>query len=563
MDATDAAAGGRQRVVGFTDVLRIPLQRRRTVLAVAAGVLVSVLGYLQFVPETYYATAVVVLRPVVTDPTTPNGGADRSVINMTAENGIAGGNAVVDAVAGAISQRPDDVRDALNIEVPIGGQVLRFEFTNSNEEVAVLGANTAAEAYLKIREDLYREKRDAELSYYDTAIKQVAEQRKTAEKKLPESQDSSPGTQIVLDELRALSDQNAQLANQRAKSASADLRPGSVTAAARTPTPSSHDAALLYLLGAVLGGLLLGILAAHAREAFDRRVRSTEQATDLSGLRALGVVRSTKRGEATTDADARYVALAVMKELDEGSDRPLVVVSSRADEDRTLVAGNLAVALAENGHDVFLGASTDSYDELRRILYSAQRRNPPVPRARRSSHRAVEPPPSNDTYHGAPSWQRTPVGGGPGGGGLTGLTSPAGVLQMPGSGGGVRVDPRADRRGQEPDATVLMAAPKPPAAVGRAGGDAERDGMPLAVHIGAGTVHLGQLSEQPQSGMTVIDAPPSETDERGVRAAQDGLALLVVARDRTRTVDLSRLVDRLGSAGVQTLGFVLTGGRGA
>jgi hypothetical protein len=37
----------------------------------------------------------------------------------------------------------------------------------------------------------------------------------------------------------------------------------------------------------------------------------------------------------------------------------------------------------------------------------------------------------------------------------------------------------------------------------------------------------------------------------------------VVARDRTRNRELTRLVDRLRSAGAQTAGFVLTGGRGA
>jgi Mrp family chromosome partitioning ATPase len=61
----------------------------------------------------------------------------------------------------------------------------------------------------------------------------------------------------------------------------------------------------------------------------------------------------------------------------------------------------------------------------------------------------------------------------------------------------------------------------------------------------------------------VVDAPPSDTDERGVRTAQTGVAVLVVARDRTRNAELSRLVDRLRSAGAQTVGFVLTGGRSA
>jgi Mrp family chromosome partitioning ATPase len=74
---------------------------------------------------------------------------------------------------------------------------------------------------------------------------------------------------------------------------------------------------------------------------------------------------------------------------------------------------------------------------------------------------------------------------------------------------------------------------------------------------------LCTLGEQPEEGVVVVDAPPSDTDERGVRAAQNGVAVLVVARDRTRNRELTRLVDRLRSAGARTVGFVLTGGRGA
>jgi hypothetical protein len=99
---------------------------------------------------------------------------------------------------------------------------------------------------------------------------------------------------------------------------------------------------------------------------------------------------------------------------------------------------------------------------------------------------------------------------------------------------------------------------------GGGGGFPGPDGRrPLVVAIGGGLVRLVSLSEQPQNGVTVIDAPPSDVDERGVRAAQYGTAVLVVARDRTRNRDLTRLVDRLRSAGAQTAGFVLTGGKGA
>jgi Mrp family chromosome partitioning ATPase len=558
MDVTDAAAASRQRVVGFADVVRIPLRRWRIVLAATAVVTIAVLAYLIFFPATYRATTVVVLRPVVTDPfTLPSSGADRA-INMTAENGVALGNDVIDATSRTLGRNADDVRQALSVEVPTGGQVLRFEYADDTEKKAITGANAAAETYLRVRENIYQQQRSGLMLSYDSTIKQVTDQRKSAQKGLPDTSGSTslpPRVQAMLDQVGALNDQLAQLANQRAKIASADLSPGAITAAARAPVPSSHDAAALYLLGGLLGGLLLGMVAAHAREALDRRVRSMDQAADLIGVPALGVVRAAGRrhgSEAGAAADARYVSLAVLKWIDRHPDRPLVVLSGRDDEGRTSVTGNLAVALAETGQEVWLAAPAESHEELKRILFAAQKRTPPRPR------KVSLDPPTETRLNGTAAADLLSHGSG----NVHGRPA-AGVTRVSSVGGG---------RSDDPDATLVMEAPvrrpesRPPAPPVAPGGigDANIDSRwPLVVLIGGGVVRLCSIGEEPGTGVVVVDAPPSDTDERGVRAAQGGVAVLVVARDRTRNSELTRLVDRLRSAGAQTVGFVLTGGRHA
>ncbi|MDT5033302.1 MAG: polysaccharide biosynthesis transport protein [Actinoplanes sp.] len=538
MDATDSAAGSRQRVVGFADVVRIPLRRWGIVQAVTAVVLLAVVGYLLFFPATYTATTVVVLRPVVTDPfTLPNSGADRA-INMTAENGIALGNEVVDATSRTLGRSAEDVADALIVEVPTGGQVLRFEYSDDTESAAIAGANAAAQTYLKVREGIYQQQRAALLLSYDNAVKQVTDQRKLAQKALPPTDTGqSPRVQAALNQVSALNDQIAQLANARAKVASADLSPGSVAAAARAPVPSSHDNAPLYVVGALLGGALLGMIAAHAREALDRRVRSIEQATDLVGQPALGVVRADRQrgGETAAAADARYVSLAVLKWISRHPDQPLVVLSGRDDEGRSAVTGNLAVALAESGHDVWLGTAPEGIEELKVILFAAQRRTPPRPRVRPAPGSAE----AESRANGSTARSRA--------------STLAGAPRV--SAGGY---------GADPDMTVVMEAQRPaeePVSPAPSPAPVSDEFGPLVVLIGAGSVRIGDLADQPADGVVVIDAPPSDLDERGVRTAQPGGAVLVVARDRTRNAELSRLVDRLRSAGAQIVGFVLTGGR--
>ncbi|WP_433720811.1 hypothetical protein ACQP2Y_36910 [Actinoplanes sp. CA-051413] len=555
MDVTDSVAASRQRVVGFADVVRIPLRRWRIVLSATAAVTLAVLAYLFFFPATYRATTVVVLRPVVTDPfTLPSSGADRA-INMTAENGIALGNDVIDSTARILDRDPEAVRESLTTEVPTGGQVLRFQYAGDSERSAITGANTAAQTYLRVREDIYKQQRAALILSYDNTIKQVTGQRLAVQKTLPNQKSStdtaSPRTEATLDQVSALNDQIAQLANARAKVSSADLSPGSITAAARSPIPSSHDAGLLYLLGAGLGGLLLGMVAAHAREALDRRVRSIDQAADLVGLPALGVVRAVGRHhDEAAAADARYVSLAVLKWIDRHPDRALVVLSGRNDEGRTTVTGNLAVALAEAGQDVTLAAPPETHEELKRVLFAAQKRTPPRPRTLSTSAPAG--------LNGSAAAGRLGLGG-------TGATAAPGVTRVAGSGVRTAGAPtQVQTTSADPEATLIMEAPvrqTPVVAAGSAGSDA--DSRLLVVLIGGGVIRLCNLGEEPESGIVVIDAPPSDTDERGVRAAQSGVAVLVVARDRTRNAELSRLVDRLRSAGAQTVGFVLTGGRSA
>ncbi|MEV7623353.1 hypothetical protein [Actinoplanes sp. NPDC089786] len=539
MDVMDSVAGNRQRVVGFADVVRIPLRRWRIVLAATGLMLLAVAGYLLLLPATYHATTVVVLRPVVTDPfTLPSSGADRA-INMTAETGVALGNDVIDATSRALGRDADDVREALSVEVPTGGAVLRFGYADDAEDRAIAGANAAAKTYLQVREALYQKQREGLLLSYDSTLRQVTDQRKAAQKGIPDEEDGQEGTpartQAMLDQVAALNDQIAQLANQRAKIASADLTPGAITGAARAPLPSSHDAWQLYVLGALLGGLLAGAVVAHAREALDGRVRSLEQAADLIGVPALGTVRAAGRHTAdAAAADARYVSLALLKWIRLNPNRPLVMLSGRDDEGRTAVSVNVAVAIAEAGQDVWLVAAPELHETLRNVLFTAQKRTPPRARVLRAGEA--------QRHNGSPA---------------------PGVTLLP----AVPGPPQAD----DPEATMVIehetgqSVLAPPRIYTPAFGDAYgSDGRrPTVVAIGGGVVRLVALSDQPMAGVMVVDAPPSDVDERGVRAAQYGTAVLVVARDRTRNRDLTRLVDRLRSAGAQTAGFVLTGGKGA
>ncbi|MEV0808425.1 Wzz/FepE/Etk N-terminal domain-containing protein [Micromonospora sp. NPDC050200] len=539
MDLTDVASA-RQRPVGLVELARIPLRRWRTVLGCAALVLLAVLGYLFVLPATYTATTAVVVRPVVTDPfSVPSGGADRAV-NMTAESGIATSNDVIDKVARITGRETREVADALEVETPVGGQVMRFSYAGHSEREAVDGANGAAESYLALRKGMYENQRAGVLTSYDDTIDLVTAQRATTQRSLPANQSSSnpsPRTSALLDQLRALNDQLATLAEQRSKVASADLSPGSVTSAARPPVPSSRNAAPLILVAGLLGGLLLGGLVAFARESLDRRVRTSAEAAAAVGAPLLGRVRR-RRGGQPDESDLRYLVLALGRWVDGPRRSPLVVLSPATDEGREQISAGLAAVLAAAGHEVRLGVTPESLERIRRLMLDAQRRHPPVESAR---PRVPRPRP-------VPATTPAPAA----------TAGPEDTAVVP----AVRKPrpfpvPAEAKNGAVYRSTTTAQDKREPSTRPATADGAATDGQEL--RIGTGRVRLVDLDGASSDGLTVLDAPPALHDERGVRAAREGRAVLVAARDRTRTGQLTQLVDRLRAVGVEPFGFVLTG----
>ncbi|MEU4569474.1 hypothetical protein [Micromonospora sp. NPDC023956] len=611
MDATDVA---RPRPVGLADLARIPLRRWRTVLAAVGLLLLLVVAYLVFVPAVYTATTVVVVRPVVTDPfSLPAGGADRAV-NMTAETGIATSNDVIDRVAQITGRDVEGVGNALKVETPVGGQLLRFSYAGESEREAVAGANGAADTYLTIRKGMYEDQRAAVLKSYDETISLVTTQRTTTQRQLPsEGSNTGPRTSALLDQIRALNDQLAQLAEQRSKIASADLSPGSVTSAAREPVPSNRDSAPVFVLAGLLGGVLLGAVLAFVREAVDRRVRSAKEASEIIGAPLLGTVQRGK-GDAAT-SDMRYLALALNQWIERPKPVPLVVLSSDEDEGRAQVSAGLAAVLAEAGHEVRLGSSPESLEQIRPVLLAAQRRVPPavtaprpqlanpvpapaakpavelIPKPRPAAE-ATEPPRSmDDTVQITAVRSPRPAGGAGAASGpddtvqITPVRSARTTGAAPATGNSddtVLITPvRKPRPSPGPESKngavyrsgIANEPPKPPtpaAASGSASVPASAPATPVAptgpaatddrtVRIGTGVVRLiRDLDSGDDRGLVLLDAPAATRDDRGVRIARAGFAVLVAARDRTRTAHLHRVVDRLRAAGVNPVGFVLT-----
>ncbi|GIJ27152.1 hypothetical protein Vqi01_23140 [Micromonospora qiuiae] len=520
--APSAGEGAAERTLTLGDLIRVPLHRIGLVAAATAVGLVVAFGYLLLVPGRYTASAVVAVRPVVTDAFSPSGAAADRAVNMNVESGIATGTEVVRRLAERNGQDQRDVRDALDVEVPTGGQILRFTYRARSLDEAVRSVNLAAESYLDIRRTMYERQRTEMLRSYDESIAKVAAQQAAVRKRLANA--GPGGGDAAAAELTGINSQLTQLNSARTEIAAVDVNPGWVTRAAEPEMTSSGGGrqALLLLAGLLAGALVGGVLA-YAWESVDRRVRSADDARRVSGLPLLGTVRGgggIAGRRSADDADIRYVAMAIAERVHQ----PARVTVLSAGEDPTPITARLAVALAVAGREVFVADDSGRLDRLRDAVLADRERLPAYVDPTRQ--RLPRPRPPTDTD---PITERI----GP-------------VRRRPSP------YPVGTRTPADPDATLTL--PRATAEGGPNGRAARDDGL----RVGAGRVLLGTFQHGARHPLLLFNAPPADSDERGVAAARQGSAVVVVERHRTRQSELRRLVERLRAAGVNTLGMVLT-----
>ncbi|MBG6066475.1 lipopolysaccharide biosynthesis protein [Micromonospora ureilytica] len=518
---TDGPSSGTSRAVTLTDLLRVPMHRLRLVGAVATVGLLLALGYVLLVPAAMSASAVVAVRPVVTDAFTPSGaGADRAV-NMNVESGIATGTEVVQRLADSAGGDPRDIRNALEVEVPTGGQILRFTYQAGDAHRAVQSANMAAEAYLNVRRTMYEQQRAEMLRSYDASITKVVAQQVALQKRANTAKDTAAGDALVA-ELAGINNQLTQLNAARTEIAAVDVNPGWVTQTAEKALVTSAGHRPLYLVAGLLGGALVGVVLAYLWESTDRRVRSVADGREASGLPLLGTVRrpAFRGSPRAVDADVRYVAMAVAERVRQ----PARVALVTAREDATALTAGLAVALAVDGREVFVADDSGRIERLRASVLADRGRLPIDP----SRPLVPKPRPAGSTAA------------------VDAATTDSTAARRPSP------HPPGARPSTDPDATLTL--PR----VSSARPENSRVVTPDEVAVGVGSVRFGTWRQGADHGLVLFNAPPAESDERGVAVARQGSAVVVVERDRTRQSDLRRLVERLRAAGVTPLGFVLT-----
>jgi uncharacterized protein involved in exopolysaccharide biosynthesis/Mrp family chromosome partitioning ATPase len=328
-----------------------------TVVGVALGAAVT-----SGMPKVYESSTSVLVQAVEQD-TNQAGGRTKGSINLDTEAQLVGSGAVAAKAAALLRSpiSPIDLAHQVSVEVPANTTVLVIRFEADSPEGARAGSHAFAEAYLRNREETARSGLDQQIKSLTLKVKQLTTTLTGINARLANARPGS-SERSNLESLRSNSqNQLNSLTGRLNEITTTTVAAGSIISDARVPDgPTSPNALLNIATGGMLG-LLIGLALAFARERLDRRLRTAADVRDRARIGVLAALdeRTTPHFDDVLQPYGpggrvfNRLRNEVLASLAPGAQIIVVTGASRGSAS-TLVAANLAAALARTGSDVVL-----------------------------------------------------------------------------------------------------------------------------------------------------------------------------------------------------------------
>ena len=313
-------------------------------------------------PKTYESSTSVLVQPVDQDVNV-QGGRTKDSINLDTEAQLVGSGAVAVKAQQLLRSpvSPADLAKDVSVQVPANTTVLVVSFLADSPNGAQAGSHAFAEAYLRNREDTARSGLDQQIKALTLKVKQLTISLAGINARLANTLAGS-SERSNLDSLR----NNAQnqlnsLTGRLNELTTTTVGAGSIISDARAPDQPTSPNALLNMATGAMAGLLLGLFLAFTRERLDRRLRTVADVRGRGRIKVLAALDDrTKPG--FDDVLQPYgpggrvfnrLRNEILASLNAG-DQIIVVTGASRGSATTLVAANLAAALARTGSDVVL-----------------------------------------------------------------------------------------------------------------------------------------------------------------------------------------------------------------
>jgi len=326
-------------------------------LGVGAG-----FGATQLMPKTYESATSVLVQPAGQD-TNVAGGRTKGDINLDTEAQLVGSTQIAVEAAALLrsGDAPDVLAKGVSVTVPPNTAVLEITYKASDPARAQTGSHAFAEAYLRNREASAQAGIDAQISALNGKVKQLNTSLTQINSKLADLARDSASRPSLESQRSTNQSQLNSLSGKLNDLTTETVSAGKIISDAQLPsTPTKPNKKLNLATGAMLG-LLLGLSVAVVRERLDRRVRAAAdvervarvpvlaELTLASGPQLDAVFQPYATGGRTFNRLRNEVLASLRPE-----DRVVVVTGASRGVASTLVAANLAAAMARSGSEVLL-----------------------------------------------------------------------------------------------------------------------------------------------------------------------------------------------------------------
>lgn len=331
------------------------LLRRRWRPILAAGVTGFLLGggCLLAAPQTYTATASVLVTPTGVGDTTPLAhGRTPADVNLDTAAQIATSIVVARRARQLFppERPPEELVEHVSVTVPPNSAVLEISFDAGRPALAEKGASAFATAYLRHRAERARSAVQRRQAALRKRLGGLTEQLEAAE-----DATGSPTPAYARQHRQVLIKRASELTTALGSLSVSTVTPGDIINGADRPRKPSGPRASLFLATGLMSGFLVGTVTAVARDRVDHRIR---RAADVARLTELPVLLDLplKRGQARELVPARStfgqrfheLCHSVVTALGHGN-HILLVTSPSPGTGTSVVAANLAAALTRIG----------------------------------------------------------------------------------------------------------------------------------------------------------------------------------------------------------------------
>ncbi|MEU4245235.1 Wzz/FepE/Etk N-terminal domain-containing protein [Actinoplanes sp. NPDC026619] len=313
-------------------------------------------------PKVYESSAAVLVQAIDQD-TNAQGGRTKGSVNLDTEAQLVGSGAVA-VKAQALLRSPSsplELAKSVSVEVPANTTVLVITFKAGSPEEAQAGSHSFAEAYLRNREETAQSSLDQQIKTLTAKIKQLTTTLTGINARLSRAVKGSSDESNLLSLRNNSQNQLNGLTGRLNELTTTTVGAGSIISDARLPEkPTSPNGMVNTTTGGMIG-LLIGVALAFVRERFDRRLRSAGDVRDRGRVNVLAALdeRTTPHFDDVLQPYGaggrvfnrlRNEILATLRP----SDQVIVVTGTSRGSAATLVAANLAAALARTGSEVVL-----------------------------------------------------------------------------------------------------------------------------------------------------------------------------------------------------------------